>query len=248
MSNILDWAKREVEIAYKTENPNRKEGEFDYECACYESALKAFESLCEDDHSGFSIRMTQAILNRLINGKPLTPIEDTDEVWSDISDMSDLKGEERIYQCKRMFSLFKYVYADGTVKYEDNNHSYCVSIHNCNDTYSFVMVERIIDEMFPITMPYMPGKPIEVYCEDFLTDKKNGDFDTVGVFYALKTEDGKREKIEINRFFREPEGDEKGNWTEISKEEYYERKERQIKIISADISREIKEAMEGEKR
>lgn len=66
MSNILDWAKREVEIAYKTENPNRKEGEFDYECACYESALKAFESLCEDDHSGFSIRMTQAILNRLI--------------------------------------------------------------------------------------------------------------------------------------------------------------------------------------
>ena len=68
------------------------------------------------------------------------------------------------------------------------------------------------------------------------------------MFYALKTEDGKREKIEINRFFREPEGDEEGNWTEISKEEYYERKERQIKIISADISREIKEAMEGEKR
>lgn len=68
MSNILDWAKREVKIASKKENPNRKEGEFDYGCACYESALKAFESLCEDNHSGFSIRMTQAILNRLING------------------------------------------------------------------------------------------------------------------------------------------------------------------------------------
>lgn len=66
------------------------------------------------------------------------------------------------------------------------------------------------------------------------------------MFYALKTEDGKQEKIEINRFFREPEGDEEGNWTEISKEEYYERKERQI--TAADISREIKEAMEGEKR
>jgi len=36
-----------------------------------------------------------------------------------------------------------------------------------------------------------------------------------------------------------------GNWTEISKEEYYERKERQI--TAADISREIKEAMEDEK-
>lgn len=245
MSNMLDWAKKEVEIACKKENPNRKDGEFDYRCACYESALKAFQSLCEDDHSGFSIRMTQAILNRLINGKPLTPIEDTDEVWSDISDMSGLNGEEHNYQCKRMFSLFKCVYADGTVKYEDIKRSYCVNIRNCNDTYSSELVRKIIDEMFSITMPYMPGKPIEVYCEDFLTDKKNGDFDTVGVFYALKTEDGKQEKIEINRFFREPEGDEEGNWTEISKEEYYERKERQI--TAADISREIKEAMEDEK-
>ena len=28
---------------------------WDYGCACYESALKAFESLCEDGHSGYSI-------------------------------------------------------------------------------------------------------------------------------------------------------------------------------------------------
>ena len=143
-------------------------------------------------------------------------------------------SEKRNYQCKRMFSLFKYVYADGTVKYEDNNHS-----------YSSGLVRKIIDEMFPITMPYMPGKPIEVYCEDFLTDKKNGYFDTVGVFYALKTENGKQEKIEINRFFREPEGDEEGDWTEISKEEYYERKERQI--TADDILGEVREVMEDEK-
>lgn len=80
MSNMLDWAKREVEIACNKENPNRKEVEFDYGCACYESALKAFESLCDDGHSGFSIKMTQAILNRLLDGKPLTPIEDTDDI------------------------------------------------------------------------------------------------------------------------------------------------------------------------
>ena len=40
-------------------------------------------------------------------------------------------------------------------------------------------------------------KPFKVYCEDFLTDKKNGDFDTVGVFYALKTENGIQEKNRI---------------------------------------------------
>ena len=48
--SMLEWAKREVEIACKRENPDKKEGEFDYGCACYESALKAFESLCEDGH------------------------------------------------------------------------------------------------------------------------------------------------------------------------------------------------------
>lgn len=228
MSNMLDWAKREVEIACKKENPNRKEGEFDYGCACYESALKAFESLCDDGHSGFSIKMTKSILDRLLDRKPLTPIEDTDDIWNECVRG---KGCPKTYQCKRMSSLFKNVYADGTVKYDDVDRSYCVDINNRNCTYSSGLVRRIIDKMFPITMPYMPGKPIKVYCEDFLTDKKNGDFDTVGVLYAIKTEDGNQERIEINRFFREPEGDEEGSCTEISKEEYYERKEAAIDRI-----------------
>jgi hypothetical protein len=225
MSNLLNWAKREVEIACKKENPNRKEGEFDYGCACYESALKAFESLCGDGHSGFSIKMSQSILNRLIDGKSLTPIEDIDDIWNKCSRPKD---GPKVYQCKRMSSLFKYVYADGTIKYSDIDSSYCVNIHDPNDTYSSGLVRGIIDEMFPITMPYMPGKPIKVYCEDFLTDKKNGDFDTVGVFYAVKTENGEQQRVEINRFFREPKGDEKGGWTEISKEEYEERKARKL--------------------
>lgn len=172
--------------------------------------------------------MTQSILNRLIDGQPLTSIEDTDDIWEKCHRPKD--GPE-VYQCKRMSSLFKDIYADGTIKYSDVDHSYCVSIHDSNNTYSSGLVRRIIDEMLPITMPYMPGRPIKVYCEDFLTDKKNGDFDTVGVFYAIKTEDGNQERIEINRFFREPEGDEEGSWIEISKEEYYERKEAAIDRI-----------------
>lgn len=98
-----------------------------------------------------------------------------------------------------MSSLFKYVYADGTVKYDDIDRSYCVDINNRNYTYSSGLVGRIIDQMFHITIPYMPcEESIKVYCEDFLTDKKNGDFDTVGVFYALVTTDGKQQKIDIN--------------------------------------------------
>lgn len=224
--NMLDWARQEVEIACRKENPNKKEEEFDYGCACYGSALKAFESLCGDGHSGFSIKMTQSILNRLIDGQPLTPIEGTDDIW-DACPWPDSDGS-KVYQCKRMFSLFKYVYPNGTVKYTDNNRSYCVDINNPRSAYGSGLGSRVIDEMFPIVMPYMPGKPIKVYCEDFLTDIKNGDFDTVGIFYAIKTENDKQKKVEINRFFREPEGDEEGKWIEISKEEYEERKSRKL--------------------
>lgn len=172
MGDMLDWAKREVEIACKKENPNRKEGEFDYGCSCYESALKAFESLLEDGHYGFGIKMTQAILIRLLNGQPLTPIEDTEDIWNVHSCSGILAHGIDVYQCKRMSSLFKHIYFDGTVKYYDVDNSYCVDINNPSNTYSSSLVRKLIDEMFPIKMPYMPGKPIAVYCEDFLTDKK----------------------------------------------------------------------------
>ena len=230
MGNILDWAKKEVEIACNKENPDRKENEFDYGCACYASALKAFESLCNDNHSGYSIRITQMILNRLIDGYPLTPIEDTNDIWNLCCEY-DINT--KMYQCTRMSSLFKYVYTDGTILYSSNDLFYCIDINNPGNIYSSGLVRSIICKMFPITMPYMPGKPIKVYCEDFLTDKKNGDFDTVGIFYALKEENGEQKRIEINRFFREPFNNEEESieypgWVEISKEEYDDRKARKL--------------------
>ena len=219
--SLLDWAKREVEIACKKENPNRKEGEWDYGCACYESALKAFESLCGDGHSGFSIKMTQQILNRMIDGQPLTPIEDTDDNW----DECPWSKNGKQYQCKRMSSLFKTVYPDGHVEYSDVNRYVKIDINNPNSAWHSGLIDRVMEEIFPITMPYMPGKPIKVYCEDLLTDSKNGDFDTVGIFYAVKEENGEQKRTEINRFFREPfEGEEAENgWTEINYDEWRKR-------------------------
>ena len=227
--DLRDWAEKEIEIACKKENPNRKAGEFDYGCACYESALKAFKSLTEDGHSGFSIGITKHILNRLIDGKPLTPIEDTDDTWD--YETIDICDEYAVYQCKRMSSLFKYVYNDGRVKYADVNRVIAYDIDNPDLTYHTGLADNIINEMYPITMPYMPyDKSFKICFETFLTDKKHGDFDTRAVLYLTKP-DG--ERVEINRYFREPESDieEKHTyhgWIEISKEEYEERKARRI--------------------
>ena len=225
--DLKDWAEREVEIACKKENPDRKAGEFDYGCACYESALKAFKSLTDDGHSVFSIGITKNILNRLIDGKPLTPIEDTDDVW----DLIDVHAKRTFYQCKRMSSLFKKVYNDGHIEYEDVNRVIAYDIDSPDVPYYTSLADNFINEMYPVTMPYMPcDKPFKMYFETFLTDKKHGDFDTRAILYLTKP-DG--ERVEINRYFRKPEPDieEKHTylgWIEISKEEYEERKARRI--------------------
>lgn len=240
-SSIERWAENEVAIACCREKPDRKDGEWDYGCACYESALKAFHSLCEDGHSGFSIGLTKAILNRLINNKPLLPIEDTNEVWSDISDMSGLKGEECNYQCKRMSSLFKYVYADGTVKYRDVDRYHGVNI-NCPDApYHSGLIDTVMDELYPITMPYMPAdRAYKVYTEEFLVDPKNGDFDTVGILYVITPS---LERVEINRYFKEaPNG-----FAEIDEAEYKERKEAAIWIAIEQSAKARMEATDGSK-
>lgn len=82
-----------------------------------------------------------------------------------------------------------------------------------------VYIERKEIELFPIKMPYMPLiDAYRVYTEDFLVDPKNGDYDTVGILYAV-TPQG--EKVEINRYFKEtPVG-----FDEINEKEYLERKE-----------------------
>lgn len=213
----IDWAKKEIEIACDKSD--------EYVQACYESALKAFESLCEDGHSGYTIRITRHILDRLINGSPLTPIIDTDDIWNVlIRPESDESPDVSIYQCKRMSSLFKYVYRDGHIEYRDIDRVVCVDVDSESGMidawhrYFSSLVSRVIDKEFPIIMPYMPGKPILVQCESFACDS---DCDTIfGIYNAIFTEDAIQKFIPINRFFK----DVMNEWVEITKDEYDRRK------------------------
>lgn len=213
--SITEWAKREIEIACARERGDKNADEWDPGCACYESAYKAFQSLVEDEHSGMSIGFTKNILNRLIDRKPLTPIEDTPDVWGMISSYNGKTS----YQCKRMSSFFKNVYPDGKVEYIDVDRVVCVNKNNPKDAWYNGFICNLIHEKYPITMPYYPAaKPFMVYCTEELSDPKNGDFDTIGVWYVLKP-DGDKESI--GRFFKETSD----SWEEISNEEYFERRD-----------------------
>lgn len=210
---MLEWAEKEIEIAKKREREASGVSDgWDYGCACYDSAFKAFKSLLKDDHSGMSIMLTKQILNRLIDGKTLTPIEDTPDIWNQIS-----KNE---YQCKRMSSLFKKVNESGNVSYSDNNYAIGVDARNDGLAYHSGLVSDYVYSKYPITMPYYPNsKPYKVYCEDFLYKKPDavGEFDHKALLYMIKP-DGERE--EVDKYFMEQDRE----MIEINSKIYYEHK------------------------
>lgn len=217
--SMTGWAENEVKLACKKENPDWDRQSFDYGCSCYQSALKAFKSLCEDGHSRFSYSVTRNILKRLLDELPLTPIEDTEENWG--MSYKDKDGEH--FQCNRMFSLFKDVNKDGTVSYHDSERCYCQEVDDPNDTYINGMAREIVDELFPITMPYYPkagGYKVVVKtfsAEGYFHD--NEDYNT-RCYLNVITPDNK--VVSVGRCFADAEG--KG-MVEISKEEYMERLE-----------------------
>ena len=228
--SMKEWAEQECRIACKRENPNFDfdSDEFDYGCSCYKSALKAYKSLCEDDHSGASFSFTRNILKRLMDGLPLTAITEDDfdvkYYKPDEDEWLNRQGLISDIQCKRMYSLFRLEYKDGRVVYHDNDRYYMVNLENPSDT--FHSGAQWFDQMFPITLPYTPlaGK-YEIYTQTFLVDKRHGDFDTRGTLYVI-TPEGKR--IDIGIY--ETEGDD-GKWHRITREEYSQLLARRIDTL-----------------
>lgn len=203
---ITEWAKKEVELF--------KEKQDDYGKLCADSALDAFLSLMADDHSGFSIKITQKLLNRLIDGQPLQPIEDKDffiddkdyHFLSESEEYLKKAGLKSSLQCPRMSSLFRKEKLDGTVIYNDVERTIFVDTYDENNPLTLHSGEasKIVDKMFPITMPYYPSaKQYKVYGKSMYIDKNGNDktkehpgtFNKT-IYEYLITPDG--ERIELN--------------------------------------------------
>ena len=212
------WAKREVELA---KNEALKSGSDNcsahYICECLNSALKAFNSLCEDGHSGASMEQMLIFLQRLVRGLPLTPIdEDTTWVKSSVSESGTIT-----YQCARMTSLFKDVDREGNISYSDVNRVVCV---NKDDPHAPVwyngFVSKIVNSIYPIKFPYYTSSdPIIAYVSEHTTSLSE-DFDTMCID-SVKLNNG--ETVELKRFFKEDLNI--NSWVEIDEEEYNRRVE-----------------------
>ena len=221
--NLETWAEKEIEMACQREREFAikagREENAEYGIACYKSALKAFKSLLEDGHSGMSISITRQILNRLLLGEPLSPVTGEDDEWEDVSYAGMPEGVIEEYQNKRMSSLFKYVYSDGSVKYCDVQRVICYE-SSPDDIHEGVpfrngFISRVIDEVKPITLPYVP-QHFKVYVTECLHDENGGDFDVMMVDYVVDTDT--QEEFPIHRYFKEDP--ESRKWVEISNHEY----------------------------
>lgn len=212
------WAKREVELA---KNEALKSGADNcsahYICECLSSALKAFNSLREDGHSGASMEQMLMFLQRLVRGLPLTPIdEDTTWVKSSVSESGTIT-----YQCARMTSLFKDVDREGNITYSDVNRVVCV---NKDDPQAPVwyngFVSKIVNSIYPIKFPYYTSSdPIIAYVSEHTTSVTE-DFDTMCID-SVKLNNG--ETVEVKKFFKEDPNI--NSWVEIDEEEYNSRVE-----------------------
>lgn len=216
--SMSEWAAEEVRIACERERAATTETNDDadlmaqeYANGCYQSALKAYKSLCDDGHSGMSFGITAGILKRLCSGYPLTPIEDVDDVWELVNETPD----KTQYQCRRMYSLFKTVSkVDGSVQFRDVDRFLCVDPKGVTYTNNFI--NQQLSKLYPLTLPYMPEGKFLVKAFDFATNANPGEFDTI-LIRSVKEPNG--QEVLLNLCFKETEN----GFEPIQLKEYEER-------------------------
>ena len=169
-----DWARREVKLACDKYGKDLS----------YKTALAAFAYMHDDE---FPKRDREAemknAVDRLLIGLPLSPIEDFPEDWERPYETS----EGKVYESTRLLTLTKTVKEDGSVTYSDTHRFIRNIVGDPNATYDYNgALIQLVDELYPITIPYMPPiKPYILYSHNYLTDRKNGNFDTIDVPYIL---------------------------------------------------------------
>ena len=192
MSNTIEWAEREVALA-KKRNENDSIGN-----ACYDDALRALKAIGVEKHSGMSWGFTTGVLYRLMRNLPLTPV--TEDDFKDVKPFTTHDDGRTSTQCPRMWSLFKYTWPCGRVQYHDQDRAVCVDV-DTGDALG-CSVDSLLDELCPITLPYMPETDrYVIYYKDEIW-RQHGDVrgkTDMMVRTALHLLTPDRQRVEVNR-------------------------------------------------
>lgn len=109
MSNLEKHAEEEMRRA------GLYDADADYGGMIPEAVMKMIRAHSSEGHSGGSHGMTMAIFNRVVNFKPLTPLTDDPNEWTQVSPDMSPPGET-VWQSRRSSSCFS---NDGGKTYYD---------------------------------------------------------------------------------------------------------------------------------
>ena len=134
MSNLTSHAERELKAA----GFDKKNDDGIYDGMLYDSALEIVKVFAEQGHSGMSAGIMTDILNKLLRFLPLTPLQGTDEEWT------DTMGDDSLLQNNRCSHVFKT--KDGSA-YDINGKIFREPSGACFTS---------VDSRTPVVFPYTP--------------------------------------------------------------------------------------------
>jgi len=140
MSNIVDWAKKELDRLNKDGDEMQEHINNDI--------LEIVQVFASQGHSKFSASYVLSILNRLLDWKPLTPLTGEEDEWNDVPEWD--KGEN-IQQNKRCSAVFRKNFDNGTAYYLNGK----VFSNDGGKTW-FTNKNSFVPVTFPYTVPEKP--------------------------------------------------------------------------------------------
>lgn len=188
--NRKEWANKEAE--YVAKYVTMKYGNNIPMIECYEmvvnEAVKLFNELEDLPHTEESKVMIKRFLSRLIEDKPLSPIEDGNDMWDEVGVNTGEDSGVTLYIHKRLRTLYRKEVRDikkdvlTEKTYHDPTRVTCVNITNGEEvTLSFI--NDYVDEHFPIKFPYFPTDKyvVEVLMFNHKNPLENGGEDTISI-------------------------------------------------------------------
>ena len=233
--DIKEWANKEAEHVAKY--VTMKYGNNIPMTECYKTvvneAVKIFNELEDLQHTEESKVMVKRFLSRLIEDKPLSPIEDRDDMWDEVGSHAGEDNEVTLYINKRSRTLYKRevrdIKKDVLIEktYHDPTRVTCINTIDGKEV-TLSLVNDYVDEYFPIKFPYFPTDKyvVEVIMFNHKNPLEDGGEDTIsietiidpdhrvtfpGAYYALNEEH---------------------DWRGIDSQEYYKRFNEYFKNMS----------------
>jgi len=133
----LDFAKQELDAIGMTSN-NKEEMNREMR----KNIIDVLKTFSKQGHSGFSASYAISLLEKLLRHKPLSPLTGKDDEWNDVSETSALKGKHKLYQNKRLSSVFK----------DETGKAWDIDGIEFKDKTGCIFTSK--DSKIPVTFPY----------------------------------------------------------------------------------------------